>query len=368
MSASIQVEKKLFGLLSDGTQANLYKVSNGHMSFTATDYGCTLTGIFLPHTVFGDASDDILLGFSTLDGIVHRNQPYFGVLVGRYANRIKNARFTLNGTIYNTDRNENGNTLHSGFRGYNTFVWNSEIVETESAKGVKFSRLSPDGEQGFPGNLSVEALYLLNDANEITLHYTAKTDAPTPVNLTNHAYFNLSGSCGVLGESGTQNLHTHTMHIPGTKRLEVDELLLPTGKIVPVAGSAYDFTAPKPLAKHFDTPELAATGGGYDTCYCFGKEDNAFDSENALRTMATVSESSTGRTMTCRSNQDCLQLYTASYLNAVQGKNLRVYNKFSGFCLETQGYLDAVNVPSFPSSIINADETYESKTVYAFTF
>jgi aldose 1-epimerase len=349
----VQVKKRELGALTDGTAVNVYTISNAEISVSALDYGCILSSLLMPSK--SGKIDDILLGFSTLTGFAERNGPHFGSLIGRYANRIRNASFTLEGKTYQLEKNFNGkHTLHGGSVGYDKKVWKSEIAETGEGTGVRFTRLSPDGEQGFPGNLELEVLYLLNDNNELTLRYSGRTDAPTPLNLTNHAYFNLKGYDG-------GNVEHHTARIASSKRLEIGEFAIPTGKILPAAGTAFDFTAEKPIGTDFGTPDLAQTNGGYDACYLF----DASSGKTEFR--AAVTEPETGRVLTASSNQPCMQFYTATNLKPTLGKNGFTYEPLGAFCLETQQYTNAPNTPEFPQAILRPGETYEAVTVYGFT-
>jgi aldose 1-epimerase len=353
----MKTTKLPYGVLSDGTEVSLYTFKNSYMSFSATDYGCLLTSILLPAKT--GSFDDILLGYSSLDSFVHRNSTYFGSLVGRYANRIQNAQFALGGKTYHLDNNDNGHSLHGGFSGYQQKIWKSEIVEAKEGSGVRFTRISPDGEQGYPGNLALEVCYLLNEKNELTLKYTAKTDADTPVNLTNHAYFNLKGH-----NSGT--VARHIAQINSAHYIEVDKTLIPTGRTPSVTGTVFDFNTAKPLGKDFGSPELALQGGGYDVGYCFAGPEKLATAAGNLPLLATITEPDTGRVMTCSSDQPVMQLYTACMLSAKQGKNGADYGKYSAFCLETGQYTSAPTIPSFPQATVKAGETYSAVTVYAF--
>jgi aldose 1-epimerase len=352
MNDKINVKKQVIGVLTDGSVISAYTVSNGEVTFTALDYGCILASLLMPSK--SGKVDDILLGFSTLTGFVERNGPHFGSLIGRYANRIRGASFTLDGKTYELQKNYDGkHMLHGGFTRYDKMVWQSEIAETPDGKGVRFTRLSPDGEQGFPGNLALEVLYLLNDNNELTFRYIGKTDAATPINLTNHAYFNLKGNDG-------GNVGRHVARIGSNKRFEIDEFSIPTGKILPVSGTAFDFTSEKPVGKDFGSPDLAQTNGGYDVCYCFDTPS----SKPEFR--AAVSEPETGRKVTVSSNQPCMQFYTSTNLKPTLGKNGFTYDKMGAFCLETQAYSNAPNTPEFPQAVLRPGETYESVSVYSF--
>ncbi|MDR3283850.1 MAG: galactose mutarotase [Treponema sp.] len=349
----ITLKKRDFGVLADGSKACLYTLKNAGMSVSMTNFGCILTSLLLPSKT--GKTEDILLGFSTLEGYAERNRPHLGSLIGRYANRIQNAAFTLDGKTCRLDANLGAHSLHGGFLGYDKLLWKAEMVSVGEGAGVRFTRISPDGEQGYPGNLDLEVLYLLNDNNELTLRYTGKTDAPTPVNLTQHAYFNLKGHKG-------GNVASHLAWVDSAKRLEVDADLVPTGKILGAAGTAFDFTREKSFGRDSGAVELAPTKGGYDACYCFDPPEPGA----ALPKRAVVREPESGRSVTLLTNQPCMQLYTSANLTALLGKNGTIYDQFGAFCLETGGYNNAPNIPEFPQSTLRPGEIYESVTVYRF--
>lgn len=351
------VKKQILGTLCDGQKVSLYTVSNGKMSFCAMDYGCTLTGIFLPNKT-GGGKTDILLGHSTLDAYV-ASSSCFGSIVGRFANRIGGAKFSIGNEAYSLDKNDNGaNTLHGGFTRLDHFVWKSAPIDGKEGCGVKFTRRSADGEQGFPGNLDVCVSYTLGKDNRLTLKYTATTDKATPVNFTNHAYFNLSGGGTVL---------EHTMQSDCEGYLEVDKDLIPTGKIISVSGTPFDFTTEKPLGR-----DIAKTGAGYDHCYvtpAYNKDKSAVPLKaKPLVVAAVLRDAKTGRTMTVETNQEGIQVYTANSVGGIVGKSARVYQKHDAICLETQCFPDTPNKAEFPPCILHPGETYKAVTVYGFKF
>ena len=231
----MKIVKQKFGMLSDGTKVNLYTVKNDKMSFSCTDYGCTLTSIVINKD--DGTKTDVLLGFSTLEGYLN-TKFCFGSIVGRFANRIGKASFTLNDTKYQLDKNDGPNTLHGGFDGYDKMMWSAKEIKKKNYCGVKFTRISPDGEQGMPGNVKLEVTYLLDDNNNLTCYYTATTDKPTPINITNHAYFNLAGKGSVKN---------HTVKMNSDYILEVDSKLIPTGNLLPVKDTPFDFTTEKKI-------------------------------------------------------------------------------------------------------------------------
>ncbi len=347
--ANLKIKKSRFGLLSDGTKVHLFTISNGKMSVSVSDYGCTITSIMLP--AHGGKKVDVVLGHSTLSGLVD-SDCHFGTVVGRFANRIGGASFTLEGVKYDLDRNDGPNMLHGGFDYWEKMVWDAKKVRTENGTGIEFSRTSPDGEQHFPGTAKIKVIYTLNEENELTIEYKAKTDKATPMNLTNHAYFNLKGDCG-------GSVEDHVLQMFSGEYLEVDDHLIPTGKKIPVQGNAFDFTTAKTIGR-----DIAQTGMGYDHCFCV----NGYSQDKRLNIAATVTEPVSGRKMVVKTTEPGIQLYTGNFLNNVHGKNGHVYNKHGAFCLEAEAYPDAPNKPSFPSCILKPGEEYHQVTQYCFEF
>lgn len=351
----MEVTKKTFGMLCDGTEVNLFTVKNDNMSFSATDYGCTLTSIVLNNK--DGSKTDVLAGFSTLEGYI--NLKYcFGAVVGRFANRIGNAKFNLNGKEYALDKNDGPNTLHGGFDGYDKMMWTGEAIKEKNYAGVKFTRHSPDGEQGFPGNVDLEVSYLLDENNNLTCYYTAVTDAATPINITNHAYFNLAGK-------GT--IENHTMQMNSTKVLQVSRKLIPTGVMLDVEGTPFDFTSEKVIGT-----DIRKVRPGYDHCYVtemYNPEDPQcglpLDDSNLVE-FCTVKDPSTGHEMSVFTNMEGCQFYTGNYIGDILGKNGVVYNRHDAFCLETQCFPDTPNQESFPTCILQPGQKMKAKTVYSF--
>lgn len=350
----MEIKKEVFGTLSDGSVASIYTVSNGKMSFSVTDYGCIITSILLPDERYGKA--DVVLGYSTLAGYT-TGTASFGAIVGRFANRIGNSKFSVDGKEYKLDVNSGKNdSLHGGFLRYDKLMWKSKIVSDENGLGVCFSRTSHDMEQGFPGNVEYEITYTLNEKNQISLTYRAKADKSTPVNITNHSYFNLAGRGKV---------YDHVVQLKCPSYLEVDEYLIPTGKLAAVDNSAFDFRKPKPIGK-----EIAKVGVGYDHCYVTDVYKPGMKSafEGELKEVGTVTEPVTGRTMKVYSNQIGIQFYTGNYLNGEVGRDGMIYNKHEAFCLETQCFPDTPNKKEFPSCILTPGEQYEAVTIYEFSW
>jgi aldose 1-epimerase len=289
-------------------------------------------------------SSDVLLGFSGLEGYL-TNGPFIGVSVGRFANRIGGASFSLDGKQYHLDPNDNGNTLHSGRSGFDKRLWNSEAYEDSSGVYVRFELESPDGDGGFPGNLKAVVTYGLSKSNEVTACYEAKSDAPTPINLTNHAYFNLAGE-----NSGS--LLSHELLLYSSSYLEVDDKAIPTGRLLPVRDGPFDFRKRKPFMR--DREE------GYDHCFTIDGDSGK------LRPCAEVLESGSGRSMKVLTTQPGVQFYTGNMLPGTPGKAGSVNAKHSGFCLETQHFPDSPHQHDFPSCIFGPDRDYKEKSVFSF--
>ncbi len=348
MSTLIRIKKSKFGTLCDGRDVSLFTISNGKMSVSVTNYGCTITSILLP--AGKGKKVDALLGCSTLEGFANDNLS-FGTVVGRFANRIGGAKFSLNGKEYVLDNNDSGNCLHGGFDRYEKKVWDAKKVITKRGHGIEFSRFSPDGEQGMPGNLSVKVVYTLNEKNELSLEYTASSDAPTPVNLTNHAYFNLKGYNGGA-------IYDQELQLDCSKFVEVSDKLIPTGKLLSVDDNpVFDFRKPKLFGK-----DIEATGNGYDHAYCVDEYDGR------LKQFAVLRDPASGRSMTVSTTLPGCQVYTANWVAGSQGKNGYIHKRHDAVCLETESYPDTPNQASFPPCIVTPEKPYHEVTVYKFGF
>jgi aldose 1-epimerase len=346
---SMLIKEAAFGLFSNGEEARLYTVSNKDMAFSVTDYGCLVTSIILPsHT---GRRDDIALGFSSFGSYVQTRKGYFGALVGRFANRIKGARFLLNGQEYLLDKNEGNNYVHGGFDGYNHRLWKGETIETAEGTGIRFTGLSPAGDQGFPGNLSIEINYLLSSSNDLIQIYRAWTDEDTPINITNHSYYNLRGA-------GNGTILDQELTLYCDSYLEVDGELIPTGNCPPVEGTIYDFRKPKAIGKD----QAKTPNNVYDLCFVI----NGYN--GAMKRCAEFFDRDSGRRMIVSTNQPGLQVYSGKRLAGLEGKTGRVYEDYGGLVLETQNMPDAPNHSNFPSCILHPGEIYESKTIYSFSW
>jgi len=344
----MKIEKKTFGVLSNGKKVKLWTLSSGDLKLSLTNFGAAWTSLIVPSRK--GVKDDVLLGYSGLNGYLN-NGPFIGVTVGRFANRIGNASFSLNGKTYSLSANDGKNSLHSGPRGFDRLLWKSEAYEENKGVYVRFELESPDGDCGFPGNLKTAVSYGLTDSNEIICNYHAKADKPTPVNLTNHAYFNLSGE-------GKGDILSHEALLYSSTYVQVDKNAIPTGKLIPVDGTGFDFRTRRKICPN---ASFLKPFKGYDHCFTVDGEIGK------LRPCAEVFESGSGRFMKVFTTQPGVQFYTGNYLKNIAGKQDSVYVKHSGFCLETQHYPDTPNQISFPSCIAEPGKDYHEKAVFAFS-
>ena len=334
----------------DGEKVIQYTLTNpSGMIVKILNYGGTVTDIIVPDK--NGKQGNVVLGFDSLSGYLQTGNPYFGCLVGRYANRIANAKFTLDGKEYKLAANNNGNSLHGGLKGFDKRVWKASDINTDSISSIKFSYDSKDMEEGYPGNLHTEVVYRLTKDNELKIEYTATTDKATPVNLTNHCYFNLS--------AGTDStILDHELMLRATQFTPVNDQLIPTGKIDTVKGNAMDFTSAKKIGK-----DIAEVKGGYDHNWVFQKPENRFDM------VASLYHEPSGRLMEVYTTEPGIQFYSGNFLNGTL-KHTRggmIYVKHAGLCLETQHYPDSPNQPAFPTTIVKPGDTYQQITVYKFS-
>lgn len=345
----MKISKKIFGILPDGKKVHIYTLKAGELSLSLCTLGATWASLLLPSRYKG--TDDVLLGFGSFDGCV--NNKYYGVTVGRFANRIGGAKFSLDGTEYQLDKNDGNNTLHGGRFPFSKRIWKAEAYEEDDGVFVRFELKSPDGDEGYPGKLRAVVSYGLTKSNEIVADYEAKVDAPSPVNLTNHAYFNLAGE-----GRGTDILSTE-LKLFSSSYVEVDKELIPTGRILPVENTPLDFRTKKPIGR--DIKPLVADGpGGYDHCFTVDGEPGK------LRPFAEVYEPFTERTMKGFTTQPGVQFFSGNNIEAVQGKMGTVYGKYGAFCLESQHFPDSPNQPEFPSAVFGPGRDYHEKAVFAF--
>jgi aldose 1-epimerase len=346
------VRKMAFGKTKEGTPVDLYVLTNGKgMTAKVITYGAILTELDVPDR--NGKSADVVLGFDDLDGYL-AGHPYFGATVGRVANRVAKGKFTLAGKEYKLAVNNGPNALHGGLKGFDKVVWKAEPLKKRSGAAVKFTYHSKDGEEGYPGNLTATVTYTLTERNELRIDYKATTDRATPVNLTNHSYFNLAG----VRKKG--NILGHELLLAADRYTPVDDTLIPTGKIEPVSGTPLDFT--KPTAIGARIKQLKGNPGGYDHNFVLNSGGKR------LALAARVNEPKSGRVMEMFTTEPGVQFYTGNFLDGtIKGKGDVVYQKHQGFCLEAQHFPDSVNHANFPSVILQPDQTYTQTTVYKFS-
>ena len=344
----MSLEKTPFGKTADGVEVDLYTLTNAKGAvLKMTNFGAIVVALEVPDR--DGKLANVNMGFSTLDGFLGKT-PYFGATVGRYCNRIAGGKFKLEDKEYTLATNDNGkNHLHGGAVGYNKVVWNAEPFQNESGVGIKFTYLSQDGEEGYPGNLDVTAVYTLTNDNDLAIEFTAKTDAPTPVNLTNHCYWNLAGA-------GSGTIRGHELLIEADKYLPVDAGLIPTGELADVAGTPLDFTKSEKIGARLD--QIKADPVGYDHCFVLR------GTGGEMRLAAKVKDPASGRVMEIHTTQPALQFYSGNFLDGKPENNN--YQQYDGFCLETQHYPDSPNHANFPNTILRPGETFHEKTVHKF--
>lgn len=341
--------------VSDFDNIQLFTLTNSQgMEVKVTNYGAIITSIKVPDREGSLA--DVTLGYDDVADYINAvDKPYFGAVVGRYGNRIANGKFTIDGQEYTLATNNGPNSLHGGIIGFDKVVWDAEPT---GDNGVKLTYLAKDNEEGYPGNLTATVTYTLTEDNEIVVDYHATTDKATPVNLTQHAYFNLKGE-------GEGTILDHELMINADHYTPVDETLIPTGEIAPVAGTPFDFTEAKPIGRDIEQEhEQLKFGGGYDHNWVLNRPEG----DDGLQLAATVYEPSSGRVLEVRTTEPGVQFYCGNFLTGVlKGKSGKPYVHRGGFCLETQHYPDSPNQPNFPNTILQPGETYESKTVFKFS-
>jgi aldose 1-epimerase len=353
-ASAMGIEKRAFGKTAEGEAVDLYTLSNGAgMRVGIMTYGGIVVSLEVPDR--DGKSADVVLGFDTLEGYLGES-PYFGALIGRYGNRIANGLFTLDGNEYKLEQNNGPNSLHGGLKGFDKRVWSAEPITEDGTVGLRLRYTSADGEEGYPGTLKCTVTYRLTEDNALKIDYLAETDKATPINLTNHSYFNLAGhdAGSILG---------HEMMIAADTFLSVDETLIPTGELRTVADTPFDFREPIAIGARInaDYDQLKFYPGGYDHCHVLRNQDG----DVALG--ARVADPKSGRVMEVYTTEPGVQFYSGNFLDGVAGKGGAVYYERFGFCLETQHYPDSPNQPAFPSTILKPGQQYTSSTVYKFS-
>ena len=344
------IERSAFGTLSAGSTVERFTLRNANgIEVVLSSLGAAIHSIRAPDRA--GASADVVLGFDTLDEWV-RNPPFFGVVVGRYANRIAGGTFALEGSSYTLATNNAPNHLHGGTRGFDKVVWTAVPVEMPSGAALRFTYFSKDGEEGYPGNMNVSVLYTLGSDNTLRLDYAATTDKATVVNLSNHAYFNLAGAGTVL---------QHELEINADRYTPVNATLIPTGELAPVSGTPFDFRTPMAIGAHIAADhDQIRIGGGYDHNFVLN------GTPGQLRLAARAFDPSSGRTLEVQTTEPGVQLYSANFADPIPGRGGRTYPRHAGFCLETQHFPDSPNQPSFPTTTLRPGQTFASTTVFTF--
>jgi aldose 1-epimerase len=348
------VTKAAFGTTRDGKSVDLYTLTNAHgIEVRAMTHGGIIISLRVPDK--GGQFDDVVLGYDSLDGYLTAS-PYFGAIIGRYGNRIAKGKFTLDGKEYALATNDGPNHLHGGVKGFDKVVWQAESFEGKDGVGVVFTYTSPDGEEGYPGNLVAKVTYTLTDQNELIFDYQATTDKATPLNLTQHTYFNLAGD-------GKRDILGHELTLSSDHFTPIDKTLIPTGEIRSVQGTPFDFTKPTAVGARINEPdEQLMFGRGYDHNFVLIRKGEG------LSLAARVYDPTTGRVMEAYTTEPGVQFYSGNFLDGtITGKQGHVYKQRYGFCLETQHFPDSPNKPSFPSTILRPGQTYHSRTVYKFS-
>ena len=355
------ISKEPFGSVN-GKAVERYTLDNGRgVTVKIITYGGIIQELITPDRK--GRAGNVVLGFATLDDYVAHNSPaagggvYFGALVGRYANRIAKGTFTLNGTTYHVPINNNGNSLHGGIVGFNQYVWDATPQTGNGTVGLKLKIVSPDGDQGYPGTLTAVVTYTLDQANRLSAHYSATTDKPTVVNLTNHSYFNLAGEDAL-------DIYDQRLFLNAANYTPTDSTQIPTGVIAPVKGTPLDFTTPTPIGENITADDVQVmTGQGYDLNWVLNKPSGS----SALTLAAKADDPSSGRTMSIFTTQPGIQFYSGNFLTGtLVGTSDHAYRQGAGFALETQHFPDSPNHPSFPTTTLNPGQTYDQTTVWQF--
>ena len=350
--------RRIFGRLPspDGPSVDEFTLTNAHgIEVRAITYGAIITVIRTPDR--SGKLADIVFGFDSLQGYLAQS-PYFGAIVGRFANRIARGQFGLDGVTYHLATNNGPNSLHGGLRGFDKVLWTAEPVQSDSGAGVVFHYLSPNGEEGYPGNVDVRVTYILTPRDELVVDYTATTDKATPLNLSQHSYWNLHGD-------GKGDILDHVLTLDASAYTPVDSTLIPTGQIAAVAGTPFDFRSPTAIGARIEQPNKQLRfGKGYDHNWVL---DRPAGGGTALVRAARLVDSTSGRTLEISTSEPGIQFYSGNFLDGtITGKHGVVYGHRAALCLETQHFPDSPNHPNFPSTILRPGETYHSRTVFSF--
>jgi len=353
--AKSTMKKQAFGKTSDGRETDLYTLTNKKgMEVAITNFGGIIVSLKVPDR--SGKVDDVVLGYDSLDGYL-TNKAFFGALIGRYGNRIAHGTFTLDGKTYHLPKNDGDNTLHGGPEGFNKRLWTAKDISNSKGQALELTYKSADGEEGFPGNLSARVVYTLSDQNELTIAYSATTDKDTVVNLTNHSYFNLAGQ-------GTGDILEHQLMIHGDRITAVDSTLIPTGELMPVKGTPFDFTQATAIGARINQEDpQVKVGKGYDHNWVLNTSP-----KGSPVLAAEAYDPKTGRVLQVLTTEPGVQFYSGNFLDGtIQGKGGKAYQHRYGFCLETQHFPDSPNHPSFPSTELKPGKKYATTTVFKFS-
>jgi aldose 1-epimerase len=348
------IRKQSFGKTASGEQVDVYSLTNKKgMEVSITNFGATVIALRVPDKA-GKAAD-VVLGYDTLEGY-ENGKNYFGATVGRYANRIAGGKFSLDGKTYTLPKNDGPNTLHGGILGFNKKVWKVREIPSSDSAGLEMRYLSADGEEGFPGNLSVKVVFTLpSDRNELQIDYSATTDKDTALNLTNHSYFNLAGE-------GNGDILDHVLTLHAKQFTPVDKTLIPTGELRGVAGTPLDFDTPTVIGKRINEDyEQLVVGKGYDHNWVLATGGRK------LTIAAEAYDPKSGRTLEVATTEPGVQFYSGNFLDGSEGKGGKPYPVRSAFCLETQHFPDSPNHPNFPSAVLKPGAVFHSETVFRFS-
>lgn len=356
------VTKSVFGQLPDGRQVDVYQLTNANgIELRVANYGGTILSLKTPDRE-GNV-DDIVLGFNSLDEYLsdeyRKANPYFGAIIGRYGNRIAEGQFTLEGETYTLATNDGDNHLHGGQQGFDRVLWQAEPFKNDEGTGLVLHYTSEDGEEGYPGRLETQVTYTLTDDDALIVDYQAETDKATPINLTQHSYFNLKGE-------GSDSILDHQLMLNADTFTPVSESLIPTGELQPVEGTPFDFTQATPIGERIEQDnEQLSFGGGYDHNFVLNRDNTERDD---LVMAAKVWEPQSGRMLEIETTEPGIQFYSGNFLTGdLTGKSGQAYPQRSGFALETQHFPDSPNQDTFPSTILEPGETYHSRTVFRFS-
>jgi len=355
MADNLAIVKSEFGKTKEGTAIEKYTLKNKNgVELNVITYGGRITSLKVPNK--NGELENVVLGHDTIEGYLRADNPFFGALIGRFGNRIANGKFTLNGEEYNLVTNDGSNHLHGGVKGFDRVIWTVTPIEGKENSSIKLTYLSKDGEEGYPGNLEVTVIYTLTKDNSVEVAYQATTDKSSVVNLTQHAYFNLTGDF-------SKDILNHDVVIDADTYLPVDDTLIPTGEIRKVEGTPFDFISSKKIGKEINaTNQQLKRGKGYDHCWVLNVKNGE------IRFVASAYDATSGRFMEVHSEEPAIQFYTGNFLDgSLPMPDGGTYGHRTGFCLETQHYPDSPNQESFPSTVLNPGETYSTKTIFKFS-